>query len=454
MKNIFYLGLLIVQIFIFQSCDNTIDIGFPTDQLNTENVFKDKRSATSALSSLYINLRESSMYSGSLQGLGTQLGLYTDELEDLTTMPSSDYTMLYNNSLDPTKDVVSSIWNTSYSHIYTINSFINGVTNSNGISDDYKKAFLAEAYILRSIYYLNLIQLYGDVPYTTSTNYKDNISINKTNTIKLLEYLEQDIQQAHENLNYTYRSENKFYPNKAVAELLLAKLYLLQKKYDQAELFAKKIIDNPLYKLENDISKVFKKNAKSTLWQLSNSGPNVQTYEARNYIMLVKDWPYRLTTSLLNSFDNNDLRKTLWINRFGTTNSYYAFKYQNQYPINPDECSVLFRLEDAYFILIESLIYQQKTMEVAPYFNVIRHRANLSKIPDGLNQNELIVLMLDESKKEFFTEHGRRFFDLKRNNKLSLLKLVKPNWQDKHALLPYPEKEILINPNLNPQNEY
>lgn len=454
MKNTFYLGLLIVHIFIFQSCDNTIDIGLPTDQLNTENVFKDKRSATSALSSLYINLRESSMYSGSLQGLGTQLGLYTDELEDLTAIPSSDYTMLYNNSLDPTKNIISSIWNTSYSHIYTINSFINGVTNSNGISDNYKKTFLAEAYILRSIYYLNLVQLYGDVPYTTSTNYKDNISINKTNTIKLLEYLERDIQQAHENLSNTYRSENKFYPNKAVAELLLAKLYLLQKRYDQAELFAKKIIDNPLYKLEDDISKVFKKNAKSTLWQLSNSGPNVQTYEARNYIMLVKDWPYRLTSSLLNSFDNNDLRKTHWIGRFNTTNSYYTFKYQNQYPNNLDECSVLFRLEEVYFILIESLIYQQKTMEVVPYFNIIRHRANLSNIPDDLNQNELILLMLDESKKEFFTEHGRRFFDLKRNNKLSLLKLVKPNWQDKHALLPYPEKEILINPNLNPQNEY
>lgn len=64
MKNILYSSLLLVTIVLFQSCENTIEIDLPTDQINTESVFKDKRGASSALANLYINLRENSIFSG------------------------------------------------------------------------------------------------------------------------------------------------------------------------------------------------------------------------------------------------------------------------------------------------------------------------------------------------------------------------------------------------------
>jgi hypothetical protein len=101
---------------------------------------------------------------------------------------------------------------------------------------------------------------------------------------------------------------------------------------------------------------------------------------------------------------------------------------------------------------MEALAYQNRTAEAVHYLNLIRHRAGLLPLPETLSKEEFINEMLSESRREFFTEGGHRFFDLKRNNKLHILKMVKPNWEDKHALLPIPEGEILLNPNLLPQN--
>ncbi|MCA4808017.1 RagB/SusD family nutrient uptake outer membrane protein [Myroides odoratimimus] len=453
MKNIFLSSLLLIAVLVLQSCEDTIDIDLPTDQIATPNVFKDKQSVTSALSELYIHLRETSLFTGKSQGIGSTLGLYTDELTPTYLPPSSDTFFIFHNSLDPTRFVISSLWNNSYSHIYAINSFISGVTNSNGITTEEKEHFLAQAYVLRAMNYQALTQIFGDIPYTTSTDYKVNTKIVKTPVFEVLKLIEQDLLKALDTLSYSDDSPNKYYPNKAVVELLLAKNYLLQKKYEKAELYSKLVLDNPLYNIETDLSKVFKKSSKSTIWQLANTTAIAATYEARNYVLFTSNSGSILSNNLLNCFDNHDLRKQLWTKEFQNSGKIHAYKYQNR-TTNSDECSILFRIEEAYFILSEALVYQDKEKEAIVYLNTIRQRADLLALPSTLDKEQTLDAMLKESQKEFFLEHGRRFFDLKRNNKLSLLKTSKPNWQDKHALFPYPDKEILINPNLNPQNDY
>ncbi|AJA70413.1 RagB/SusD family nutrient uptake outer membrane protein [Myroides odoratimimus] len=453
MKNIFNSSLLLLTILLFQSCEDTIEIDLPTDQINTVNVFKDKQSATSALANLYISLREVSIFTGNSQGIGSVLGLYTDELTPTYLPPTSDTFFLFNNSLDPTRFVISTLWNTSYSNIYAINSFISGVNNSNGITSEEKEQFLAQAYVLRAMYYQTLNQIYGDIPYTITTNYKVNTKIIKTPALEVLKLIEQDLLKALETLTYSDSSSNKYYPNKAVAELILAKNYLLQKRYEKAEFYSKLVTNNPLYSIETDLSMVFKKSSKSTLWQMANSATVAPTYEAQTFVLFTSNSGSILSNTLLSSFDNNDLRKQLWTKEFQNTGKIHAYKYKNRRD-NTDECSILFRIEEAYFILSEALIYQNREKEAIPYLNTIRQRANLVALPNTLDKEQTLDAMLKESQKEFFIEHGRRFFDLKRNNKLSLLKPSKPNWQDKHALFPYPDKEILINPNLNPQNDY
>lgn len=456
MKIYIFIFLSLFGLLFIQSCDKMIQIDLPNDQINTGKAFQDKRSTFAALSNLYTNLRESSFYSGKSQGIGTFLGLYTDELEDRNGPSSSPYAdnyLIYTNSLSPERYSLETIWNTAYSHIYAINAFIQGVSQSSGIEEGDKIQLKGEAYVLRAMYYTVLTQIFGDIPYTISTDYRENTFIKKTKVIEVLNNIEQDLLQANAILTYDDRSPEKYYPNKAVVELLLAKNYLLQKKYDKAEFYARLVANNDTYHLEADLAKVFKKTAKSTIWQMSNSTPIAATYEARNYTMIVSYWMYRLSEYFVDSFETGDLRKSTWIKQYLTTDSYYAYKYKVTPTNNTDENSILFRVEEANFTLAEALIYQDREKEAIPYINTIRERAGLAPLPTTLSKEEAKLAMLEESRKEFFLEHGRRFFDLKRNKKLSLLKAEKPNWEDKHALLPLPEKETLINPNLLPNNE-
>ena len=68
--------------------------------------------------------------------------------------------------------------------------------------------------------------------------------------------------------------------------------------------------------------------------------------------------------------------------------------------------------------------------------------------------NELLHAILQERRVELFTEQGHRWFDLKRMGKAAeVLEAIKPNWKDTHILLPVPDKELTLNPNLLPQNE-
>ncbi|HCC95646.1 MAG TPA: hypothetical protein DEQ26_15250 [Flavobacteriaceae bacterium] len=87
------------------------------------------------------------------------------------------------------------------------------------------------------------------------------------------------------------------------------------------------------------------------------------------------------------------------------------------------------------------------------FINQIRERSGLSKINKIRSKEEAIDWLLEEKEKEFFSEFGHRFIDLKRNNRFNQLQLIKPNWKSFHNVLPLPQKELLLNPNLNPQNE-
>lgn len=131
---------------------------------------------------------------------------------------------------------------------------------------------------------------------------------------------------------------------------------------------------------------------------------------------------------------------------------YRADKYKNR-TSNTTEYSIVFRIEEAYLLLAETYAQQDKTALALPYLNASRLRAGLSAIQLPISKNDVLNEILLESRKEFFTEMGHRFLEMKRYDILNTLQTVKPNWKTYHALWPIPQKELLLNPNLNPQNE-
>lgn len=454
LRKLYLSAFCIVLLHWLYSCDQSIEIDYPNDQINTGEVYKDISTAKTALSGIYIQFRDQSIFSGNTVGLGVVMSLYTDELvANVQSGSLTEISDFYDNNLLANNSFVLNIWTTTYKNIYSINAFIEGLSSSNTIDTNLKKPLLGEAYLLRAMYHQYLTQLFGDIPYCITTDYKINTTIGKTSYLQVLQLVEKDLLMAHDLLTYQFRTADRIYPNKSAVDLLLAKNYLLLKQYDNAEYYAKQLLDSNLFSIEQEVSQVFKNTSKGTLWQLSTNAPGQYTLEADTYIFKTFPPVLSLSSDFLSSFYMDDKRKDDWVQEMTQSNLTLAhpYKYKNNQN-NYDEYSIVYRIEEVILTLAEAYIYQDKLDLAIDQINQLRQRSNVSLLPYQLSKNEIIDALLQESSNEFFTEHGHRFFDLKRNNKLSVLEQTKPNWSAKNQLLPIPEKELLTNSNLKPQN--
>ncbi|MDO5858094.1 RagB/SusD family nutrient uptake outer membrane protein [Myroides odoratimimus] len=456
MKKITYMYKITISFILlglfFTSCTDQIEVDMPNDKIEHSEIYKDIATTKAALNGLYLDLNNSSIFNKLNTGVSFNLSLFTDELDYSGSETAAKD--MYENTILDTHSRTTAWWNSSYQNIYSINAFIEGVTNSSFLETDLKKPLLGEAYALRALYYHYLSVLYGDIPYTTSTNYNLNKSLQKLPYQEVLLKIESDLTLATELLDYSYRDINKFYINKSIAQVLLIENYILQKKYDKAENTAHLILDQKLYSIEDNLARTFKKDAKSTIWQIAPRFASDITSEASLYLFSnFTNSSSTVSNHLLNLFDSNDKRKQQWLKKTNINNQefYQVYKYKNQQN-NTDEFSIFYRIEQVYFQLAYSQFRQENTKQAIETLNIIRQKRGLENLPYTLSNQEFITNYLAESSKEFFTENARRFIDLKITDLLEDLKLIKPNFQSYHNLFPIPYKQLQINKNLLPNN--
>lgn len=449
MKKIY--TLLCIGILLLMSCDDLLEVDAPINQIGTTQVFNDQQTANSALAGLYARLRDHSVITGSYDGFGALLGTYTDDLDYYLT-DQNRYTDIYLNQQQESNTVILDLWGLAYEQIYQANSIIYGTEHSTVLSDTDKNRIKGEVLFVRSLIYYYLQQLFDEIPYTTSLDYEYNRKLTKTGPAALLEQLESDLAEAITLLSDNYRDAERIYPNRKSAELLLARIYLQQGEWALAEQMAETILQSPLYQFQTNINDVFHKSGTHILWQLKPENSGDATEESWTYYSETLHM-YAITLDLINCFDDNDLRKQTWITQVPINNSFWyrMDKYKNRSGSNTNEYSVILRLEEVYFILAEALAKQNRYNEALPYLNATRVRAGLTAFTSLSGENFNNELMA-EKRREFFAEFGHRFIDLKRWNKLSVLSAVKSNWADYKKSWPLPQSELLLNPNLKPQN--
>ncbi|WP_407846177.1 RagB/SusD family nutrient uptake outer membrane protein [Chryseobacterium sp. KCF3-3] len=443
-------GLVLLFCVLLFSCEKVLEVETPSNQIGKDKVFADVQTANAALAGLYAGLRDNSPLSG--ESLGAFLGVYTDDLDSYALTDTNGVLALYHNQQTDTNSTVYSVWSTAYQHIYAANAIIEGVRAS-ALPGNEKNRIEGEALLVRSILLFYLQQLFGAVPYPVSTDYTVNQSLSRVESAEVLSRLEADLLHCGELLPDQYRDAERVYPNRKGAELMLAKVYTLEQKWTQAETVLKAIVGSPLYSFQNDLSKVFQKDSKHIIWQLKPANPGDPVKEAMLYYFSgAAPTGYALSESLISSFESGDLRKQQWMVpvSVGGNTWYRVNKYKN-ITSNDTEDSIVFRLEEVCLLLAEALAQQNKVGEALQYINPVRQRAGLTALA-SISKEVLLSEILLENRREFFTEMGHRFLDLKRNNKLGDLQVVKPNWKPFHSLWPVPQKDLLLNPNLKPQN--
>lgn len=435
------------------SCDNLIEPDQPTNQISSDDVYNNVSTADAVLSNLYMELQYNSVISGGTRGYGALLGNYADDLDNYMAASQTAYLDIYNTQILPTNTVVKTVWTNAYKEIYICNALIEGVTKSISIKEDDKKRIIGEAILVRSLIHLNLSQVFGDIPYVITTDYTINQNIGKLSSEQIINNVINDLEFAKSNLKNDYRNTERIYPNRYAALVLLCKAYILKSDWEKARQNAEEIIGSPLYQVNTDLNITFRKDGKNVIWQLKPLKAGDATAEAQLYFLSAAPQNYALSNELVNTFNVNDQRRNLWMKKIvsGTVTYYGNSKYKNT-TANTNEYSVIFRLEEVYCMMAEILARQNKVAESVPYINAIRYRAGLTNLPVTITKDQLLNEILAEKRREFFAEGGIRFFDLKRFGRLGDLLIKKPNWKEFRSIWPLPQSEILLNPNLNPQN--
>ncbi|MGU3374715.1 RagB/SusD family nutrient uptake outer membrane protein [Chryseobacterium sp. M5A1_1a] len=449
------IGAGLLFLILLPGCEKLAEIDPPTDQISTAAVFEDTHTADAALANLMSELRDNSMFSGGSNGLSAFLSSYTDELDAYFISNTNAAQDIYNNNQLAGNVGVELIWRNAYKEIYMTNLIIEGLEGASAIPLNDRQRIAGTALLVRSMIYFNLQRLFGDIPYTETTDFKINKSLQRMPENDVLDHIEKDLQKSLEMLDDQYQNAERLYPNRKVAQLVLAEVYLSRKKWLEAEQMGKEVVNNPLYTFEEDIKKVFLKTGKHILWQMKPQNENDGTQEVMLYYFTdAAPSSYAISTGLMASFSDKDLRKQFWTLpvTFNEQTWYRPYKYKSLAP-NTTEYSIIFRLEEGYCIIAEAMAQQGKVAEATAYLNRVRERAGLPALGMNLTKEVFLNELLEEKQREFFTEKGLRFFDLKRMDKLNQLPFLKPNWKSYHRLLPIPLSELLLNPNLNPQNE-
>ncbi|MHA7944926.1 RagB/SusD family nutrient uptake outer membrane protein [Formosa sp. 3Alg 14/1] len=436
------------------SCSEFVDVDPPKNFLVAETVFNDPATVESALANIYYKMREQGLVSGRY-GVSSLLGIYSDELDYY--LFNSEYQEFYGHSIISSNTVVSGWWSHAYNVIYAANDIIKGVKSSDALSLEEKDVFLGQALFIRGYIHSLLVNLYGDIPYITTTNYLENNIVVRIPEETVYDNIIYDLTQAIPLLEGLEPSAERVIPNQATAIALLARIYLYTEQYELAEETATILISN--HNLETDITKVFLKDSRETLWQFKPNGiSDMNTYEANEFVIQsIPGQAYALSQTLLDEFEPNDLRVSNWIGTKisddGSTTLKFAYKYKALFTeLNSLEYSILFRLSEQYLIRAESRAKLGDVSGAQLDLNTIRNRAGLGNT-SASNKEGLLNALLHERQVELFTEFGHRWFDLKRLGLVEkILQPIKPNWKSTDVLLPIPESELEKNPNLKPQN--
>ena len=456
------LGIIILCIITIclwlNACESFTEVELPQSQLTGTAVFDDVTTATAALSNCYAQLRESGMLSGNPDGLSNLMGNYSDELTYYGN-PSSPVEDFYNHTVLPSNASVSTIWNTGYNQIYAVNAILAGLANTTAISSDDRNRLKGEALFLRSFLHFYLLNLYGDIPYIDTTDYKKNSIISRTAENEVYPKIITDLIQSKTLLTDTYTTTARIRPNKAAVCALLARVYLYTEKWQQAEEEATAVINNTaMYHCETDLDKVFLKESPSVIWQLHPGISGLNTHDAHTFIFSSGPPPIAaVSNNLLNAFETGDQRKSHWLGSEtnGVLTWYYPYKYkQIANTGTSQEYAIVFRLEEQYLIRAEARAHQNNLIGAKEDLNVTRHRAGLVDTNADTPANVLMAVF-QERRVELLTELGQRWFDLKRTGQAdAVLSPLKPGWKSTDKWLPVPATELLLNKNLHQNAGY
>jgi hypothetical protein len=443
MKRDVFVILVINMLIILSGCKKLLEVNKIDDRLLMSQVYENPLTANAAIDGIYANARNafplSTTVYNSLSGDDVINYSVSQVLDDYRT-----------NLLQPTTTLP---WSNIYNTIYAANAALEGLYASKNLPATLKSLYSGEAKFNRAFCYFYLLNLFGDVPLVLSTDVTLNARASRVPSDQVWAQVVADLVEAQDVLSSDYSAGNgeRIRANKYVATAFLARVYLYQKQWGKADAEASKIISSELYSVLNSPAGIFIKNNTEAILQWPN-GPGLGNNFSSNFIFTTT--PVVICSNyLLNAFEVNDLRRSVWIGarQYSGQTYYYPFKFTTT-ATNSNEWYTVMRLAEQYLIRAEARAMQNDLAGAISDVNYIRlkHGGLQQPLIVPATQAACLDIIMRERQVELFTEGMHRWFDLKRTGRINgIMQAIKPmTWRPTASLYPLPLTEIQRNPNL------
>mgnify|MGYP002777674905 CR=1 FL=1 len=437
------------------SCDNNFLTVVPETALSSATFFTTEADFQQAVNGAYVPLRP--MYNNWAWVLGEMHSDNTYYARNVlfgaveNTQNVADFAVPEANGVTPNNPILQ-MYRLNYQIIARTNEILSRIDNVTFSNADLKNNIKGQALFLRAFAYFQLVRHFGKAPlHLTPVTGREDAASPLASTEELYTQVTKDVTEAI-----------KLLPNKAkqeagrvtsgTAKTLLIDLYMIQKKWAEAEALAKDIVTNDTYRLMPDYNEAFtftnanKNNAESIF--------EVQYLEGAagfngNQIYLFVPTPITAaelapitgtsnpqplsgennnipTPDIIAAYEPGDKRRDISIAYVTISQSLrenktypYIKKYARPHAQhqNTGQNWPVYRYAEVLLFLAEALNEQGKTGEAAPFLNQVRARAGLAPTT-ATSQAAMRNAIYQERRVELAFEN-KRWFDLVRTGRVN-----------------------------------
>ncbi|MEO6524430.1 MAG: RagB/SusD family nutrient uptake outer membrane protein [Mucilaginibacter sp.] len=453
----------IPTLILSSSCNKFVELDAPLNKIEASAAYSTDGTATASVIALY-NYGIFNSLNAMLVSINVFGGISSDELH-YTPTATPELTEIENNAISIASVQNGNLWAYAYSELLEANAAIDGITASTTLTPSVKSQLLGEAKFFRAFVNFYLVNYYGGVP-ITSGDPLASAYLPRSTPAQVYALIVSDLKDAQGLLPVTYVGTLKSRVNQYAATALLARVYLYQQDYVNAEAAATTVIGSGVYTLAATNS-VFINTSTETILQFATYyGYSAVSTSYRTSTSATNIAPpaYVLTSNIANSFEANDNRKTNWVDSTVSGSKFYRI---NKYKIYTaatagagNEFNVVLRLAELYLIRAEARAQQNNLNNLTGALadvNVIRTRAGLANLPTTTLVPVMLAAIAKERKLELFGEFGHRWFDLLRTGQANtVLSVLKPTTWDvnRSVLFPIPDQQRRVNTSLTQNPGY
>jgi len=513
MKNIIFLFIMGLGLLSISSCSD-LEPEFK-DIVTADNYFENDAAFISALGAAYTNLYGVANHGTlfSLQEVSSDEACIPHKGPDWED--GGQWLRTHRHQFFKGEGVFGNVWNFAFGGINTCNRLLATFAK---VDNPNSAAFIAELRVLRAYYYLQLLDVFGNVPLITTFDVPADFKPATENRAKVYDFIETELKTQGALLSKDVNSSTYARMNYYVAQAMLSQLYLNAEQYkgaaelDKAIAACDEIINSGKYSLESSYFANFAVNnggSKENMFVIPYDKVNARGfnlpmmtlhYESQaTFNFTAQPWNgYTSLADFYNSFENNDIRKTGGGRGYGVflagpqfdrngkrlkdaADSWYPTgdtdgrdinynpvvnelapsagrdagarlsKYEYEVGGTPEMSNdfVLFRYGEILLNKAEAM--WRKSAGSAPALelvNMFRTRAGVAPFASLTADN-----LLAERGREFCFEMKRRT-DLIRFGKYDDAWWEKPVSEAYKILMPIPEAQIVLNPNLKQNPGY